>query len=417
MKPIILISMCLLLSPIAQSGSIRSLADAEQIALQRDFSLKSIASQKRSQMDNSKAALSWKDPSIKFGISNLPTDTFSFDQEAMTQLKLGIVQQFPQGETLSINSRRYEYAALEKDYDAQLRVRQIIKSLRLSWLDILFQEQAYSLLQNNYKLFQESRDLIELTYASGRSNQQDIYQMELELSLLEDKLDDNRMKLVVALDALMRWTGEKMEPELVARDASLLTQRVSLDQKQQQLLLDSHPSLQKIIQIKEQSKQGIKLSEQKYKPIWAVDVSYGKRLGDNPDGSSRSDFFSTMVNMKYPLWGTSKQDHLLAASEQKLVAVNFNYDDKKTELQRDLLQTNAQIERLRKRIKNYDQTILDKAAQNAQAALNAYQVGVGKFDQVVRSNVTQLNIELAQLKLKIELARQYINLSYLLGDK
>jgi len=351
-------------SVMAQLTQLNSLQEAEQLALERDFLLKSIDNQKQSQLDNSRAALEWQDPAIKFGISNLPTDTFSFDQEAMTQLKLGITQQFPQGDTLAIKSKRFELAALEKDYDVQVRIRKILKAVRLSWLDILFQQQAYSLLQNNHKLFLESRDLINLTYASGRSNQQDIYQMELEISILEDKLDDNRMKLSVALDELKRWIGQDIAPEMVAQNSDLLVAQQLPEHEQQVVLLDNHPSLLKISQKKEQSKQGIQLSKQKYKPKWAVDVSYGKRLGDNPDGSSRSDFLSAMVNMKYPVWGAEKQDHLLASSQQQLLAVNFTFDDKKIELQRDLLQTNSQIKRLHKRINNYEMVILDKAANS-----------------------------------------------------
>jgi len=419
MKAIAVFVLSLLFNSLlfAQTATISNLSEAEQVAIQRDYLLMSIASLKQSKLENSQAALHWQDPALKFGISNLPVDTFSFDQEAMTQLKVGIVQQFPQGDSLEIQSRQFELAALEKDFDAQLRIRQILKSLRLSWLEVLYQEYAYGLLQNNYQLFEESRDLIELNYASGRGDQQDIYQTELELSLLQDKLDDNRMKLVVALDALKRWLGVELEPELILQDGRLLVSDLTMDVEQQQVLLLNHPSLIKITQLQGQAKQSIKLSQQKYKPAWAMDLSYGLRFGDNPDGSNRSDFFSTGLSMKYPLWGTQKHDHKLAASEQNLQAVSFNYEDKKMELQRDLLQTNSQIQRLLKRINNYDQNILDKAAQNAQAALNAYQAGVGGFNELVRSNVTQLNIELAQLKLKIELARQYVNLAYLLGDK
>ena len=42
------------------------------------------------------------DPRISIGISNLPTDTFSFNQEAMTQFRVGLNQMFPPGQTLRL---------------------------------------------------------------------------------------------------------------------------------------------------------------------------------------------------------------------------------------------------------------------------------------------------------------------------
>ena len=46
------------------------------------------------------AAGTLPDPQVSLGLANVPTDTFDFDQEPMTQFKVGVTQMFPRGDSL-----------------------------------------------------------------------------------------------------------------------------------------------------------------------------------------------------------------------------------------------------------------------------------------------------------------------------
>ncbi len=59
---------------------------------------------------------------------------------------------------------------------------------------------------------------------------------------------------------------------------------------------------------------GVELAEQRYKPEFGIDLTYGGRGGNNPDGSSRSDLFSIMVMMDLPLFHKNRQDRYKAAA-------------------------------------------------------------------------------------------------------
>ena len=52
------------------------------------------------------AAGSLPDPMLSLGLANLPTDTFEFDQEPMTQFKVGVSQTFPRGDSRQLQRRR-----------------------------------------------------------------------------------------------------------------------------------------------------------------------------------------------------------------------------------------------------------------------------------------------------------------------
>ena len=54
---------------------------------------------------------SLEDPRLGLAVLNLPADTFSFDQEAMTQKQLFISQKVPWFGTLSLRSQRQARAA------------------------------------------------------------------------------------------------------------------------------------------------------------------------------------------------------------------------------------------------------------------------------------------------------------------
>ncbi|MGB0514980.1 MAG: hypothetical protein ACPGJE_09090, partial [Wenzhouxiangellaceae bacterium] len=46
------------------------------------------------------------DPRVTTQIANLPVDSFSFDQADMTQVRLGLRQEFPPGRTLAIRGEQ-----------------------------------------------------------------------------------------------------------------------------------------------------------------------------------------------------------------------------------------------------------------------------------------------------------------------
>ena len=55
-------------------------------------------------MEKSVAEGELMDPKLQIGLLNLPTDTFDFDQEPMTQFKVSYIQQFPSGDSRRLPS-------------------------------------------------------------------------------------------------------------------------------------------------------------------------------------------------------------------------------------------------------------------------------------------------------------------------
>jgi len=143
-------------------------------------------------LDLSYGALALPDPTISIGLLNLPTDGFAFNQEPMTQFKVGISQMLPRGKTLALQEKRYQTAAAEQPYQRADRILKVALQTSILWLDAYRDSTNYELVQDAIPLFDKLNDIVGASYTSsaGNTKQQDIIRAELELVRLEDRLLD-----------------------------------------------------------------------------------------------------------------------------------------------------------------------------------------------------------------------------------
>ena len=112
-----------------------TLSEAVRIAITtKDPSLERYEARAQAQEDLSVADAQIVDPKITATAQNFPVDTFSFGQEAMTQLRLGVHQDLPSGHTRQIRGarRRAEASAERIKRDAQ--IYEIALQVRIAWL-------------------------------------------------------------------------------------------------------------------------------------------------------------------------------------------------------------------------------------------------------------------------------------------
>ena len=88
-----------------------SLEQALQLAIQHDPLLKGNAHRKDRFNAEAEASLYWANPQVSASVQNLPTDGFAFDQEPMTQFKVGLKQQLPRGDENLYSQQKYQVMA------------------------------------------------------------------------------------------------------------------------------------------------------------------------------------------------------------------------------------------------------------------------------------------------------------------
>lgn len=403
----------LLLLPLVARAEI-TLQDAERMALESDPVVKADQARAEALQDDAVASGSLPDPKINFGVFNLPLDSFSFTENPTTQARLGITQAFPRGSTLEYRQRKTEWqsrARLERSDDEKRKVQ---REVRDKFLEVYFQVRAADIIRSSQKLFRQLVEITRAQFASGRVSQQDVLNAQLELSRLRDR--ETRIKTTEEINraSLEQWVGRAAWEEL---DRAFPRLPAIPDEETILQSLDRHPVLKMKNAQVEASNQAIQIAREQYKPGWNVGVQYRQRFGENPDGTSRSNMMAALVTFDLPLFTGQRQDKRLSASQKKASAAKLDRVDTRRKLNSILQAEYARWQRLAEREELYRTNLLREATANANAALNAYQSGTTEFTTLMRARLTELNVRLEELRIRVDRAKAQARLLYLVSEE
>ncbi|ROS05014.1 outer membrane protein TolC [Sinobacterium caligoides] len=380
------------LNPLTLSAAIELALRDEPGALARLNDARAMASR-------AIAGNSWEDPKVKLGVSNLPTDSFDLDQEAMTQLKLGLTQAIPRGDSHTIIAKGFDYQAQVQQALAMERLLKVRVASSISWLESWYAERANAIYQHDQRLFNDLLQVAQALYRVGKRSQADVLKAQLEIDRQRDQLQQSYTEIAVNRAALSQYIGEPDSrrpltevlelPVYVAKNASLLLQ---------------HPSVIAIDRQLDAARQQVALAKEAYKPAWSVNVEYGKRLAEDQVGQQLPDMLSASLSVDIPLFTRSKQDPLYLASQHQLSALLDQRGQLLRELRAQSAAAKVKIDRLEQRIALYKMSLLPTAKQSATTDLNAYQSGQGGFQEVLKSRLFYQQVQLDYARLRTDLA-------------
>jgi outer membrane protein TolC len=402
--------------------------DAVNIAIQHDPWLTGNQLQERALRAASKGADSLPDPMLSMGLLNLPSDGFAFDQEPMTQFKVGLAQAFPRGDSLAIKQQQLSYQADQHPYQREDRKAKIQVAVSTLWVDALKADQTIRLIERDRVLFEQLVDIVKASYSSAQGNtrQQDVISAQLELARLDDRLTMVKSQRDLALINLSEWlapTAQQAVSETFAANVSLpnlpeladaiqvLLQRA--DNMSLLQLLAQHPALLAIEQSAKAGNTAVKLAKQKYKPQWGVNASYAYR-DDTPLGQSRSDFFSIGITVDVPIFGYAKQDSEVSASQLSAQTIETEKRLLQQRMLSQMLGLYQQEIRFDQREEGFLNAILPQAQEHADASLSAYTNDDGDFSEVMRARITQLNAQIDLIHIQTEKFKTRIQILYFL---
>ncbi len=421
------------------------MAEAVAIAQKHDPWIQQANHQQAALSAQADAATSLSSPKLSLTMANLPTDSFNFDQEPMTQFNVGVSQQLPRGKQLKIRQQHLQDLSEQWPYRRANRLAEVQRLVSLIWLDIYLAQGSIQRISANRDLFEKMAEIAERNYgaALGRTRQQDVLQAQVELTRLRDRLQVLQQKQDVGRQRLREWLQPLLEggnlpgalpgsspgssqeygfaevmvasslPNLESDIASLQS---ALEAKTDQQLLgyfSKHPAIQSLQQLVDAGLNEKQLALEQYKPQWGINASYGYRE-DGPGNNTRADFFSLGVSLDMPIFTRQKQDKtVLSAVEkvsalrtQKWQALRSMFAAYKTELEA--------IENLNQRQNLYEQALLPQVQQQAEAVLTAYDSDDGDFSEVMRARIAQVNAEIEALTITVEKSKALVRLNYFL---
>ena len=396
------------------SGNTLTLTEAEQYALESDPVIIRFQAQQTALSELAIAEGQLPDPQLSFGIAEVPLDDFDLGEHEDTELRLGLSQNFPPGRTLEYRTERMQAMASAEQARSLNRRLEILRAVRNIYVDLHFQLETYHLLTINRDLFSEMAEITERQYAQGRDIQHDVLRAQLELSLIEDRIEESNGTIQIARAELAKWISNEnaqrplpeSEPELPEPD----TLGVLVDN------LPQHPLLAVEDAYIDAAQKSVDIAGEQYKPEWMLDFMVSENTGSRFDQRTGPDFSGVFLNMSLPIFTDKRQDKRLSASKQEAIAARYGRADQLRELIRQAQVEYANLNRLNQRLELYQKRATVEAEQTREAAFNAYQSDVADFETLVRARVLALETDLEMLRLKSDRMKSRINLLYLSGE-
>ena len=205
-----------------------TLEEAVTIARDNDPWLKGSELRESALLAESSAAGTLPDPVVSVGVANLPTDSWDFDQEAMTQFKVGVMQRFPRGDSRELERRRLEILGSGHPHQRSDRRARLAVNISQLWLEAYRARETIRLIEHDRELFEHLVDVAQSSYASalGRTRQQDLVRAQLNPALgLEGivlTMVDQRNNLSRQVESeVRRHFGEKVYRTRIPRNVRL----------------------------------------------------------------------------------------------------------------------------------------------------------------------------------------------------
>ncbi|MDM7859934.1 TolC family protein [Alteromonas sp. ASW11-36] len=419
-----------------------SLENAINIAQTRDdWLIKSRVEQQRL-ITLSEGANVLPDPTLSVGFLNLPTDSLALDQEPMTQLKVGVSQMFPRGDTLSLQEAQLQQMADIQPIKRADRRQKVALQTTLLWLDAYQSQASYAIVKDAEPLFDKLGDIVSAGYTSstGKANQQDLIRAELELVRLQDRLVTLSTQQRFALSKLTQFLSEAGQTtnhtnsvathytsvsalpseqlQFLPHDKQALLTSDSVDEYTLYSMLINHPLVVAIDQRISAEQIGVNIAQQSHKPQYGVNASYALR-DDTPvaqGGNSRADFFSIGMSVSLPLFSTAKQDAQVSSSIQRVEITKTEKRLLLRELIAGLKSSIDQYQGASQRLNVYRDQILPQMSQQTDAVLNAYTNDLGDFSEVVRAKIAELDAQITTVNIDVAKRKALATIEYYFSE-
>lgn len=360
------------------------------------------------------------DPTIHVNAMNFPSDTYKRDQEAMTQLQLGISQSFPFPGKRGLKADAAEFDALAAQHSVKEATLQLIQRVRSKWWQLYYMDRALETVRSNQELLRQFITVAKIKYETGEGLQQDVLLSQLELSKLMDQ--------EIQLQAIRRNQGIQLNilMDRPANDSIALPIKVSKNMPQ---LVDEYelyakaeaarPRLKQMETHVDAAQSRLTLAKRDFYPDFKLGVTYGDRTGDNPmpRGGARSDFVSVMVGIKVPLYAGRKQSKAVSQKRLQLQKNRYALLDEKGLVTAAISTAVTDYDRAKQQFSLYESGIVPQAQQTVQSMLAGYQVSEVDFLNLVRSQMTLLNYQLQYWKALSDAKQALANLEAAVGEE
>lgn len=366
-------------------------------AIEISPNIKMLQSKLSAARENIQIGTHLSDPVVNIGLVNVPVNTFSLNQEAMTAKVLGLTQAIPYPGSLKAKAdvKAVDTSIIRQEIvELQNQIRDQVSEL---YFNLQEKRKEIKLSRESIDLLQQVSVVAKRKFEVGSASLQNIILVEVQLTRLKDKIE--------SLSGEGQALQAQINAYLLRNDSILITTTKILPIKVQNLKTES------LLKLAEQNRpllKGIKLYENKarlqqkeaeyaFYPNFKIGFQYSQRSFNSVTGMNYPDFLGLVVGVTIPINYGGKKTAKVNQARYLQRLYKQQYNTSLQVLQQHFGKINSRLSALQNREKLVSKTLLPQTIQSYQAAMADYQVNKIDFVNVVKA-------EGAILKIKTELA-------------
>ncbi len=401
--------------PIKAQEKVKPLTLLTEKAISVNPEIKKLKARWEAARQNIRIGTNLADPELNIGIINVPVNTFSLNQEAMTAKIAGITQRIPYPGSLKAKAK-------VKSMDTAIITSQIedLKNqitYQVSFLYFNLQEirKEKELTQESIQLLKQISNVVKRKYEVGSATLQQIIQVEVRITQLKDKLqslsgDENDQESQI--NALLHnKTNTKIKTGTIEKtgDFNLKTDSLLATAK------NYRPLLHEIQLFKTKAELIKKEARYTFYPNFKVGIQYSQRGFNSLSGINYPDFLGVVVGISIPVNYGGKKTAKIKKAKYLQEEYIQQYNTSIQTLRQNFGKLTSLLESLKERESLLAETLLPQSIQSYKASLADYQVNKIDFVNVIQAEDNILKVKTSIAKLRTNYKKKLAQIEFLSG--
>ncbi|KAB2846289.1 MAG: TolC family protein [Melioribacteraceae bacterium] len=357
------------------------------------------------------------DPMLTLGLMNLPTNSFSFTQEPMTGKIIGLSQAVPFPGRLSAAADMLgkDGEIVQQEIDDSRN--EIANDVRKIYYELRFTREAIRIAERSKKNLEQISQVVKTKYTVSNASQQNLIQIEVELTKIRDKIEELKGNEGANLAALNSYLLQAPDVNIQTEKVPAISSNDFTVVKLVESAKENRPFLKGISLATEKSKLMENLADYEFYPNFNFSVQYSQRDEISRTNTPLNDLTSFMVGINLPFdYGGKKSSKVEEAQLMQKMYID-QYDAALQMLSKSFGVSVAKLNELKERERLVREGLLPQAEQALKATIANYQVGEIDFINVLDAQNKVYEVETNLYKIRTAYFKELSQLEFLTGTK